>query len=81
MSDAKIELNSAAIQALLKSPEVEAVCLGQIQRVQAMCGPGYEVDTYTGKTRVNAMIRAATPEAKHDNAENGTISKALESLK
>lgn len=81
MSKVEIELNIAAVRAMLKSPEVAEACRGQIQRVAGMCGSGYEVDTYTGRNRVNAMIRAASPAAKRDNAKNGTIEKALEALK
>ena len=81
MSKPKIVLNSSAVRNLLKSQEVEDACLDQVRRVQAMCGPGYEVDTYVGRNRVNASIRPATPAAQKDNAENKTISKVLEALK
>ena len=80
MSKVEIELNGPAIRALLRSRDVSDACLGQIQRVKSMCGPGYEVDTYVGRNRVNAMIRAESPEAKRDNAEHGTIAAALEAL-
>ena len=80
MNDVKIKLNSPAIRNLLKSAEMEAACMSQIRRVQAACGPGYEVDAHTGKTRVNAMIKAATPAAKRDNAKHGTLAKALKGL-
>ena len=81
MADFEIQLDSAGIRALLQSPEIQAVCVDRIRSVQAMCGDGYETDTYVGKTRVNAMLRAATPAAMADNAKNHTIEKAVRSLK
>lgn len=81
MADFEIQLDSAGIRALLQSPEIQAVCVDRIRSVQSMCGEGYETDTYIGKTRVNAMIRAATPAAMADNAKNHTIEKAVRSLK
>jgi hypothetical protein len=81
MAKIEIELDSAGVRALLQSPEIQAVCVDRIRSVQAMCGEGYETDTFVGKTRVNAMLRAATPAAMADNAENHTIEKAIRSMK
>lgn len=81
MAKIEIELDSAGVRALLQSPEIKAVCVDRIRSVQAMCGEGYETDTIVGKTRVNAMLRASTPAAMADNAENNTIEKAIRSMK
>lgn len=53
----EVELDSAGIQALLKSPEIKAECLKAATTMKSGYGPGYEIDTYVGKTRVNAMIK------------------------
>ena len=79
--DFKLELSGPGVRSLLKSPEIKAACMKQIQRLQAACGPGYEVDTYTGRTRVNAMICAKTTAAKRDNAEKHTLANAVRNLK
>ena len=81
MAKIEIELDSAGVRALLQSPEIRVVCSDRIRAAQAMCGEGYETDTYVGKTRVNAMLRAATPQAMADNAKNHTIEKAIRSMK
>lgn len=81
MAKIEIELDSAGVRALLQSQEIQAACVDRIRSVHAMCGDGYETDTFIGKTRVNAMLRAATPAARVDNAENHTIEKAIRSLK
>lgn len=77
MSDVKIELNSAGIRELLKSAEIASVCEEEAHKVASRCGAGYKVDTYTGKTRVNAMVSADTKEAYRDNLKNNTLLKAL----
>lgn len=81
MAKIEIKLDSAGVRALLQSPEIQAVCVDRIRAAQAMCGDGYKTDTYVGRTRVNAMLRAATPQAMADNAKNHTIEKAIRSIK
>lgn len=75
-----VKLNSAGVQALLKSPEVAAIC----ERVAADMvarlpeSGGYEVGSaFVGKSRVNVSIAAVTPEAQKDNRENNSLLKAL----
>ena len=81
MADIAIELDSDGVRALLRSHEIQEACVNCVQKARAMCGEGYETDTFVGKNRVNAMLRAATPAAVADNAENNTIEKAIRSLK
>lgn len=77
MSNVKIELNSAGIQELLKSPEIKGYCEELAHGVASRAGSGYEVDSMVGKTRANAMVKAATFKAYRDNLENNTLLKAL----
>lgn len=74
-----VKLNSAGVQALLKSPEVAAICEGVAADVVARLpeSSGYEVNAFTGRTRVNVSIMAVTPEARKDNRENNSLLKAL----
>lgn len=81
MGNQEIELDSAGIVALLQSAEIMEVCHGVAETARSACGDGYEIDTYVGKTRVNAMIQAVTPAAKADNAKNNTIQKAIGAMK
>lgn len=64
------------IQQLLKSSEIEAECKRHADAICRRAGAGYATDTYTGKTRVNAMVYADTYEAAVDNATNNTLLKA-----
>lgn len=73
----EVELNSAGIQELLKSAEIEAICREYADQVRDRAGDGYEVNTQVGKTRVNAMVFAASGEAARDNLKNNTLLKAL----
>lgn len=77
MSNVKIELNSAGIREMLKSPEIEAECKKHAQNVADKAGDGFEVNTMVGKTRVNAMVYAATNAAYSKNLKENTLLKAL----
>lgn len=77
MSNVKIELNSAGIQELLKSSEVRGYCEKIAHGVASRAGTGYDVDTYIGKTRANAMVYPTTHAAYRDNLKNNTLAKAL----
>lgn len=76
MSKVKFELNRAGVRELMQSGEAIAVCKEYADAIQARAGEGYEVTTYVGKTRANASVHAATPEARQDNLENNTLLKA-----
>lgn len=76
MSNMKFKLNSAGVRELLQSAQMAAVCEEHANAIAGRCGPGYEVTTYTGSTRVNASVHAATPEARRENARNNTLLKA-----
>lgn len=54
MSSVRIELDSAGIQALLKSNEMADCCEKEAERMTRAAGVRYEADVYQGKTRVNA---------------------------
>lgn len=73
----KVVLNRSGVRALLRSEEMKNVCAEQASRIMQRCGSGYEMDTYTGKNRVNAMVKAETYQAKADNIRNNTLLKAV----
>ena len=77
MSKVKFKLNYEGVGQLLRSEEMKSVCEGYARNIQSRCGPGYEVTTYTGPERVNASVRAATIEARRENAKNNTLLKAV----
>ena len=73
----RFELNSQGVMELLKSQEMMCICKEYASKAQSKLGDGYEVTTHTGKTRVNAQIKAETYKARKDNAKNNSILKAL----
>lgn len=77
MSKIKFELNSAGVQELLKSPEMQNILDGYAQSAAVRAGEGYDADIHLGKKRAYANVYAATPEAKKDNLENNTLLKSL----
>ena len=77
MNKVKFVLNEGGVRELLQSSEMGAVCEQYAKQVAARAGSGYEVDSYTGKNRVNAAVKAETKEAKRDNYRNNTLIKAL----
>ena len=77
MPKTRIELNSAGVRELLRSPEMMAICKEHADAALSNLGDGYEVSTHTGTNRVNAEVAAVTREAKLDNSRNNTILKAL----
>ena len=54
MADVIVELNSAGIQELLKSPEIASVCESEAERMTTASGVKYVADVHVGRTRVNA---------------------------
>ena len=70
-------LNRSGVRALLKSPEVMAVCKEHADATRSNLGDGYAVTTRTGKTRVNAEVAAYTQKARQECFENNSILKAL----
>lgn len=77
MSNVKVVLNSAGVREMLQSKEMLAICEEHAQRAVSRLGPGYEVTSMVGRTRVNAEVRAVWPQAQADNLKNNTILKAL----
>lgn len=78
MAGLKVVLDKYEVRnQLLKSDSMKAICKELAEDVAGKCGPGYKVDTYDGRRRVNAMVYPDTEEAKKDNLDNNTLLKAL----
>ena len=78
MSKVKFKLDRAGVRELMQSPEAVNVCTEYANAIMSRCpsGLGYEVSSMVGKTRANASVFAATPEARRDNYQNNTLLKA-----
>lgn len=78
MADVKVKLNSRAIAALLKSPEVQDDLRSRAARVAAAAGPGMESEVSVGTTRARAHVWTATFEARHAEATERRLTAALD---
>ena len=77
MSKFNFELDSAGVQALLKSPEMQSILSSEAQRKAAQAGEGYKSDVHTGQKRAYANIYPGTKEAAYDNFDNNTLEKVI----
>lgn len=77
MANQGFVLNQAGVAALMKSPEMQAIIKEKATAVRTRAGEGYEQDLFVGKNRANAMVSAATVQAKRDNMKNNTLLKAV----
>ena len=74
---ARIVLNTKGVREMLKSDSMRTMLNERAEAIKDRCGEGYEVDSFVGKTRVNAALRTKTKEAVKDNSENNTLLKAV----
>ncbi len=77
MSKMTFKLNQTGVGQLLKSSGMQKVLVERASGIRKRAGNGYEQDVYVGKTRANAMVKAASFEAKKDNMKNNTLLKAV----
>lgn len=73
----KIKLDSAGIQALLKSQEIVDALQSQADNIRAQLGDQYQTSQHIGKTRANVSVYTEDPDALQDNAANNTMLKAM----
>lgn len=67
MDKVKVELNSAGIQALLKSSEMMEACRNAAETIRNNYGKSTELEEYTGRNRVNVAVVAPFEEASQNN--------------
>ena len=77
MNKYRVKLNRKNVKAYMKSESIQAMLKEQADAIAARCGDGYTSDTYVGKTRANAMVKAETRAAIKDTLNNNTIIKAV----
>jgi len=73
----KFELNRAGVRELMKSDAMKGICEDYANRAKQRLGDGYEVDSYVGTNRANAMVYATWYQTKKENSDNNVILKAL----
>lgn len=77
MSRKIFELDKQGVKALMKSEEMKQAMKSVADEAVGRLGEGYEADTHTGKTRVNASVYAVTAAAQRENLSQNTILKAV----
>ena len=77
MSNIKFKLNKAGVGQLLKSAEMQRVIGTKANEIQNRAGTGYTAETYVGRDRTRAIVKAETHEAYKDCLKNNTLLKAV----
>lgn len=77
MGNVRIKLNSGGVRELLKSEEVEKMCMDFANSAVAKLGNSYAADVRRYPERTASIVLARSYEAKNDNVDNNTILKAL----
>ena len=77
MSKVKFKLNKAGVGQLLKSAEMQRVISGKANEVAGRAGDGFEAETYVGRDRARAVVKAETYKAYRECMDNNTLLKAL----
>lgn len=73
----KFELNWAGVRELLKSGEVESMCMSYAQRTAGAAGPDYTVEARHYPERSGAAVTPANAKGHYDNLRNNTLLKAI----
>lgn len=74
----RVEVNSAGIQALLKSDEVLSFLKAKADLIAAAAGEGMEASSRIGKTRARASVITATRAARLAEAQDRSLTRALD---
>lgn len=77
MSKIKVKLRSAGVRALLKSPEMQAACQAEADRIAQTAGEGYTTSAKRGKTRATVSVTPETFQAKRREAKTHALIKAV----
>lgn len=77
----RVKLNSRAIEALLKSPEVRRDLEDRARRGAASAGSGYAFESSVGATRALAMVWADSPGAKRRESREHNLMRARDAMR
>lgn len=81
MARPDVKLNSKALEALLKGPEVQKELKRRVDAAAKAAGSGYEGTVTVGSTRALGKVTAETPQAARDNAKNHTLMRVRDQLR
>jgi hypothetical protein len=78
MAAARVNLNSAGVRDVLRSPGVERDLRERANRIAQAAGEGYEADSAIGAHRARATVWTGTPEAMVLEATEHRLLRALD---
>lgn len=79
MGTVKVEQNSKAIEAIMRSPEVVAALKRKADAIARAAGPGFRSEVKQGtKDRARATVWAGTYEARRAQAKDRALTKAID---
>lgn len=74
----RVKLNRPGIVALLQSSEVTADLDDRTERIAAAAGDGFEATVTRNRDRAVGFVRTATTEARRAEAEDRSLTRALD---
>lgn len=77
MSKIELKLNRSAVQELLKSREMQDICMEHARRIQQIAGENYEVSERNYPERTGAAVYPANDKGYYDNLNHNTLEKAM----
>lgn len=78
MATVRVELNSSAVKALLRSEDVRAELERRARQIAAAAGPGHRVEVQTGPNRVRAAVITDDREAMAAEARDRNLTRSLD---
>ena len=77
MSKTKVVLDSAGVRELLRSEELQALCMEHANRIQSTAGPGFVAEERNYPERTGAAVRTDSREAYYRNLNDNILLKAV----
>lgn len=77
MSKVKVVLNEAGIRQLLRSSELQEVCMEHARSIQQRAGSNYKLEERSYPERKGAAVYPANAEGYYDNLKHNTLMKAM----
>ena len=75
---ADLEINRAAVRALLQSPEMQDEVYRRARRIADEAGPGFEADVQVGRTRARAMVKSTDFQSMRAEATDRALTRAID---
>lgn len=73
----KFTLNRRGVRELLNSPEVARMLREESRKRASAAGEGFTSDVSKGGDRLNAHVRASTPEARRRQARDHVLERVI----